>query len=55
MIRAWMGVAFVAAGLGLCFFSALLGGISIVFGLFALYEAKRGWCMARACGIKTRF
>lgn len=23
-------------------------------GVFALFEASRGWCAARACGIKTR-
>jgi hypothetical protein len=23
-------------------------------GVFALFEASRGWCVARACGIKTR-
>ncbi len=22
-------------------------------GLFQFYEAKKGWCIARACGIKT--
>ncbi len=32
-------------------------GVGLVFvasGLFALFEAARGWCLARACGIKTR-
>lgn len=29
-------------------------GISLaVLGLFQLWEARRGWCIARACGIKT--
>jgi hypothetical protein len=23
-------------------------------GLFALFEAGRGWCVMRACGIKTK-
>ncbi len=22
-------------------------------GLFQLYEARKGWCIARACGLKT--
>jgi hypothetical protein len=22
-------------------------------GLFALFEAHRGWCLGRACGLKT--
>lgn len=24
-------------------------------GVFGLFEALRGWCLARACGIKTKF
>ena len=32
-----------------------LGLIFVVAGLFALFEAVRGWCIARACGIKTKF
>jgi hypothetical protein len=31
-----------------------LGLIFVVAGLFALFEALRGWCLARACGIKTK-
>jgi hypothetical protein len=31
-----------------------LGLIFVVAGLFAIYEALSGWCLARACGIKTK-
>ena len=31
-----------------------LGLIFVVAGLFAIYEALSGWCVARACGIKTK-
>jgi hypothetical protein len=24
-------------------------------GLFAIFESLRGWCLVRACGIKTKF
>lgn len=24
-------------------------------GLFCLFEAARGWCVARACGLKTKW
>jgi hypothetical protein len=24
-------------------------------GIFVLFEAVRGWCLARACGVKTKF
>jgi membrane-bound ClpP family serine protease len=30
------------------------GLILVVAGLFAIYEAMRGWCLARACGIRTK-
>lgn len=33
-----------------------LWGLALVAaGLFAIYEALSGWCLARACGIKTKF
>lgn len=32
-----------------------LGLILLAAGGFALFEAVRGWCVVRACGIKTRF
>jgi hypothetical protein len=31
-----------------------LGLILVAAGLFAIYEALSGWCLARACGIKTK-
>ena len=31
-----------------------LGIVLVAFGGFALFEALRGWCALRACGIKTR-
>jgi hypothetical protein len=34
--------------------SAVLGVVLIVSAVFALFEALRGWCVVRACGIKTR-
>ena len=35
--------------------STWLGIVLLGFGGFALFEALRGWCGLRACGIKTRF
>ena len=32
-----------------------VGLIFVVAGLFAIYEALSGWCLARACGIKTKY
>jgi hypothetical protein len=32
----------------------LVGGVLVAGGLFAWFEASRGWCAARALGFKTR-
>jgi hypothetical protein len=41
---------------GFAFTHALWLGIVITaLAVFSLFEALRGWCMLRACGIKTRF
>ena len=32
-----------------------IGLIIVAAGLFAIFEAIRGWCFVRACGIKTKF
>ncbi len=34
--------------------SLWLGAGLAVAGVFMLFEALRGWCVMRACGIKTR-
>jgi hypothetical protein len=31
-----------------------LGAILLASGGFVLFEALKGWCVMRACGIKTR-
>ena len=31
-----------------------IGLIPVVIGLFCIFEAVRGWCFLRACGIKTK-
>ena len=41
------------AGLGL-FVSIWLGMVLAVSGVLVLFEALRGWCLLRACGLKTR-
>jgi len=32
-----------------------IGLMSIMGGLFAIWEAREGWCVVRAIGIKTPF
>ena len=46
-------VLFVGAGFGFCV-SAWLGAGLALLGVFVLFEALRGWCVLRACGIRTR-
>jgi len=42
-------------GAGFGFFVSVWMGVGLaVGGLFVLFEALRGWCVMRACGIKTR-
>ena len=35
--------------------SVWLGSALLASGLFIAFEALRGWCALRACGIKTKF
>ncbi len=35
--------------------SIWLGVLLVLAGGFTLFEAVRGWCVMRACGIKTKF
>ena len=43
-------------GAGFCFFHTLtIAGVALVAaGVFVSFEALRGWCAVRACGIKTK-
>lgn len=53
-IRGLSGVLFILGG----FLAWHSRGIAIVLflaGLFCIFEALRGWCALRACGIKTKF
>jgi hypothetical protein len=54
LVRGLGGLALVVgAGFGF-FVSAWLGLVLTVLCVFVLFEALRGWCVMRACGIKTR-
>jgi hypothetical protein len=44
---------FVGAGFGLAV-ALWLGLVLAASGVFVLFEALRGWCALRACGVKTR-
>ena len=53
--RAVFGGLEIIGGLILARYSRWGGGLLVILGIFAFYEAFRGWCIIRACGIKTRF
>ncbi|HEY5041161.1 MAG TPA: YgaP-like transmembrane domain [Verrucomicrobiae bacterium] len=52
--RGVIGTLCLIAGIVLVDHALWLGLILVVAGLFAIFEALRGWCLARACGIKTK-
>ena len=54
IVRGVIGLVLLA-GAAACFHASFwLGALLAASGLFGLFEALRGWCLARACGIKTR-
>ena len=55
LVRGLMGLALVI-GAAFCIREspALAAGLGAA-GAFGLFEALRGWCLARACGIKTKW
>ena len=54
IVRAVWGLALVIAGVLLWARSMWICLVLLALGAFALYEAARGWCVMRACGIKTK-
>ncbi len=50
-----LGAVALLIGAGFGFFVSIWLGVALaVSGGFVLFEALRGWCVLRACGIKTR-
>ena len=54
IVRAAGGVALIIAGVLLSGRSGWVCFLLVASGVFALCEAARGWCLMRACGIKTK-
>jgi hypothetical protein len=55
LARAIYGAAMLAAAWFLRHYGAWVIGVLAGSGIFAFYEALRGWCVLRACGIKTKY
>lgn len=55
ILRAVFGVILLTAAIYLYQVHLAACAAAAVAGLFALFEAFGGWCVARACGLKTRW
>jgi len=54
LVRGLMGLVLLAGAAFSFGDSAWLAALLATAGVFGLFEALRGWCLARACGIKTK-
>ena len=54
LVRGGIAALLFIAGGVLAFYLLWLGLVFIGIAVFTLFEALRGWCLARACGVKTR-
>lgn len=54
LVRALWGLGCFGLAVALFSHSHLAGVVLAVAGVFALFEAARGWCVMRACGVKTK-
>jgi hypothetical protein len=53
--RGVIGALCLIAGIVVVDYKFWLGITLVAAGLFAIFESLRGWCVVRACGIKTKF
>lgn len=54
IVRGLIAAALLAEGLYALTQILWLSLILLAIGGFVLFEALRGWCIVRACGVKTR-
>ena len=54
LARGVIGTLCLIAGIILVDHLLWLGLVFVAAGLFAIFESLRGWCLVRACGIKTK-
>jgi len=54
ILRAVIATALLIGGIIAITQLAWLGVVLFVISAFVFFEAARGWCVMRACGIKTR-
>jgi Inner membrane protein YgaP-like, transmembrane domain len=54
LARGVLGAVLLIAGIIMADYKLWLCLMLVAFGLFAMFEAVRGWCLVRACGIRTK-
>ncbi len=54
LLRGLGGTGFLGGAIFAYRMSPWLGAVIGIAGLFMVFEAARGWCVLRACGLKTR-
>ena len=55
LLRGLVAAALILGGVAALQVSLVLSVVLLASGAFVLFEALRGWCAFRACGIKTKF
>ena len=55
LARGVIGALCLISGIIVVDYVLWLGLIFVAAGLFAIFESLRGWCLMRACGIKTKY
>ena len=54
LMRGVLGTLLLIAGIIMADFELWVCITLVVLGLFAIFEAIRGWCFARACAIRSK-
>jgi hypothetical protein len=53
LARGVLGALALIAGIIVADYRLWIGLALVGLGLFAIFEAVRGWCLARACGLRS--
>jgi len=54
MARGIVGAVLLIAGIIMADFDLRIALPLVGIGLFCIFEALRGWCLLRACGLRTK-
>ena len=54
LVRGVLGTLLLIAGIIMADHELWICLVLVGIGLFTIFEAVRGWCLARACGLRTK-